>query len=105
MSLFPDIKIDGHGRYDGLDPNGGSLQKVIQRNLFVEADRGQAFRRKLASVLERIKTPIVMPRLEPGDFPTYYPLSVVVKDVDLQFVTEKPADSVPAHHVRLRRNE
>ena len=66
MSLFPDIKIDGHGRYDGLDPNGGSLQKVIQRNLFVEADRGQAFRRKLASVLERIKTPVVMPRLEPG---------------------------------------
>ena len=69
MSLFPDIKIDGHGRYDGLDPNGGSLQKVIQRNLFVEAGRGQAFRRKLASVLERIKTPIVMPRLDPGDLP------------------------------------
>ena len=45
MSLFPDIKIDGHGRYDGLDPNGGSLQKVIQRNLFVEADRGQALAR------------------------------------------------------------
>ena len=48
-------------------------------------------------MLERIKTPIAMPRLaEPGDFPTYYPLSVVVKDVDLQFVTEKPADT----HIR-----
>ena len=29
MSLFPGIKVDGHGYKEGLDPNGGSLQSVI----------------------------------------------------------------------------
>ena len=32
MSLFPDIKIDGHAFKEGLDANGGPLQKVIQKN-------------------------------------------------------------------------
>ena len=53
MSLFPDIKIDGHAFKEGLDANGGPLQKVIQKNQFTEALRGQPFRRKLASLLER----------------------------------------------------
>ena len=62
MSLFPGIKVDGHGYKEGLDPNGGSLQSVIEKNIFVEADRGQPFRKKLAAVLARIRTPIPMPR-------------------------------------------
>ena len=41
MSLFPGIKVDGHGHKEGLDPNGGSLQSVIEKNIFMEADRGQ----------------------------------------------------------------
>ena len=49
MSLFPDIKVDGHGYKEGLDPNGGSLQSVIEKNIFVEAGRGQPFRKKLAA--------------------------------------------------------
>ena len=65
MSLFPGIKVDGHGYKEGLDPNGGSLQSVIEKNIFVEADRGQPFRKKLAAVLARIRTPIPMPRLQP----------------------------------------
>ena len=39
MSLFPDIKVDGYGYKEGLDPNGGSLQSVIEKNIFVEADQ------------------------------------------------------------------
>ena len=42
MSLFPGIKVDGHGYKEGLDPNGGSLQSVIEKNIFVEAGRGWA---------------------------------------------------------------
>ena len=61
MSLFPDIKIDGHAFKEGLDANGGPLQKVIQKNQFTEALRGQPFRRKLASILARIRTPVRMP--------------------------------------------
>ena len=60
MSLFPDIKIDGHAFKEGLDANGGPLQKVIQKNQFTEALRGQPFRRKLASILARIRTPVRM---------------------------------------------
>ena len=63
MSLFPDIKIDGHAFKEGLDANGGPLQKVIQKNQFTEALRGQPFRRKLASILARIRTPVRMPQL------------------------------------------
>ena len=59
--MFPGIKVDGHGYKEGLDPNGGSLQSVIEKNIFVEADRGQPFRKKLAAVLARIRTPIPMP--------------------------------------------
>ena len=36
MSLFPDIKIDGHAFKEGLDANGGPLQKVIQKNQLEE---------------------------------------------------------------------
>ena len=43
MSLFPGIKVDGHGYKEGLDPNGGSLQSVIEKNIFVEADPLRAF--------------------------------------------------------------
>ena len=49
MSLFPGIKVDGHGYKEGLDPNGGSLQSVIEKNIFVETGRGQPFRKKLAA--------------------------------------------------------
>ena len=91
--MFPGIKVDGHGYKEGLDPNGGSLQSVIEKNIFVEADRGQPFRKKLAAVLARIRTPIPMPRLHRYDREMYYPLSVAVKDVDLEFITERPADT------------
>ena len=104
MSLFPGIKVDGHGYKEGLDPNGGSLQSVIEKNIFVEADRGQPFRKKLAAVLARVRTPIPMPRLHRFDREKYYPLSVAVKDVDLEFITERPVANVP-RNVDLRRNE
>ena len=39
MSLFPDIKIDGHAFKEGLDANGGPLQKVIQKNQFTRIFR------------------------------------------------------------------
>ena len=48
MSLFPDIDVAGHGARNGLDPDGGALQKVIAKNMFQESDRGAPFRRKLA---------------------------------------------------------
>ena len=104
MSLFPNIGVAGHGVHEGLDPNKGALQRVIANNLFQESDRGASFRRKLASVLERVRTPVLMPRLQRGDRDVFYPLSVVVKDVDLQFITASPAAHVP-RHVQLRHNE
>ena len=104
MSLFPNIGVVGHGMHEGLDPNKGALQRVIANNLFRESDRGASFRRKLASVLERVRTPVLMPRLQRGDRDVFYPLSVVVKDVDLQFITASPAAHVP-RHVQLRHNE
>ena len=67
MSLFPDIDVAGHGARNGLDPDGGALQKVIAKNMFQEADRGAPFRSKLASILERTRSPIPMPRLRPDD--------------------------------------
>ena len=53
--MFPDIGVAGHGEKNGLDPDGGALQKVIDKNLFQESDRGAPFRRKLASILERTR--------------------------------------------------
>ena len=60
MSLFPNIGVAGHGVHEGLDPNKGALQRVIANNLFQESDRGASFRRKLASVLEGVRTPVLM---------------------------------------------
>ena len=95
MSLFPSIGVAGHSAEDGLNPDGGALQKVIGKNLFKESDRGAPFRRKLASVLERVRSPVRMPRLNRSDREMFYPLSVVVKDVDFEFVTASPAAHVP----------
>ena len=97
MSLFPNIGVDGYGASNGLDPDGGALQKVIAKNMFQEADRGAPFRSKLASILERTRSPIPMPRLRPDDREMFCPLSAVVKDVDLEFITASPAASVPRH--------
>ena len=104
MSLFPSIGVAGHSAEDGLNPDGGALQKAIGKNLFKESDRGAPFRRKLASVLERVRSPVRMPRLNRSDREMFYPLSVVVKDVDFEFVTASPAAHVP-QHVRLQRDE
>eukprot|EP00935_MAST-01C_sp_MAST-1C-sp1_P000116 g116.t1 len=60
MSLFPSIGVAGHSAEDGLNPDGGALQEVIGKNLFKELDRGAPFRRKLASVLERVRSPPVL---------------------------------------------
>ena len=92
MSLFPDIGVAGHGANNGLDPDGSALQKVIAKNLFQESDRGAPFRRKLAAILERIRSPISMPLLRHSDREMFYPMSVVVKDVDLEFITASPAE-------------
>ena len=66
MSMSPDIGVAGHDWHwhGGLDPDGSALQKVIANNLFKESDRGAPFRRKLASILERVRSPIRMPSLE-----------------------------------------
>ena len=90
MSMFPDIGVAGHDWHGGLDPDGSALQKVIANNLFKESGRGAPFRRKLASILERVRSPIRMPGLSNRDPVSFYPLSVAVKDVDLEFVTANP---------------
>ena len=104
MPLFPDIEIYGHGYKNGLDPNSAALQQLLQRHQFQEDQRGDAFRTTLAGILARVRTPIKMPKLHYADDSQYYPLSVVVKDRDLQFLVEKPVAHVP-RDINLERDE
>ena len=91
MSLFPDIKIGGHAFKEGLDANGGPLQKVIQKNQFTEALRGQPFRRKLASILARIRTPVRMPH---SSLPQLATAPVIVnrsrRPILLEYLVQQP---------------
>ena len=98
------MEIYGHGYKGGLDPNGGPLQALLQRNQFQEHQRGEPFRTVLGGILARVRTPIKMPKLNSREDSMYYPLSTVVKNRDLKYLVAKDGGAAP-HTTRPARGE
>jgi hypothetical protein len=102
--MFSNYEYRGHKFRQGISLDSSAFGYLMKKQRYVPAERGQVFADRFMNVCARVTSQVEQPWCDSADKGTCYPVSIILKPRNVEFVEENEKDREP-RWLDLERNE